>query len=102
MQAVIKTCGKQYHVSEGDVLSVSRLEGEIGDVVHVNEVLLLSGDSVVVGAPYVEGAKVSLEILSQYKGKKIIAFKSKRRKKSKCKRGFRQSLTKIRVAKIEQ
>ncbi|MBB5021074.1 50S ribosomal protein L21 [Desulfurispira natronophila] len=104
MQAVVKTCGKQYHVSEGDVFAVSRLEGNVGDMVDLNEVLVLTGsdDNVVVGSPYVEGAKVSVEILEQYKAKKITVFKSKRRKKYKRKQGHRQHMTRLRVASIQQ
>ncbi|WP_027389791.1 50S ribosomal protein L21 [Chrysiogenes arsenatis] len=101
MQAVIKTCGKQYCVSEGQVLAVSSLEGNVGEEIGINEVLMISGEKTVVGTPVVSGAKVTAEILAQFRGKKIIVFKSKRRKGYKKRNGHRQDLTKIKITKIE-
>ena len=76
MYAVIKTGGKQYKVSEGEVLSFEKIEGEKGDTVSFDEVLLVSGDGEVrVGTPFVKGAKVVGEIVSQARGPKIVVFK---------------------------
>ncbi|MEK7773243.1 MAG: 50S ribosomal protein L21, partial [Deltaproteobacteria bacterium] len=81
MYAVIKTGGKQYKVSQGDVIKVEKLEGEIGSSVEIPSVLAVGeGESLKVGSPTVEGASVVAEILVQDRDKKIIVFKKKRRK----------------------
>jgi len=87
MYAVIKTGGKQYKVSEGDVLNFEKIEGDKGDTVSFDEVLLVSKDEDVrVGTPFVENTKVIGEIISQIRGPKIIVFKMKRRKDTARKR----------------
>jgi large subunit ribosomal protein L21 len=101
MYAVIKTGGKQYKVSEGEVLSFEKIEGEKGDTVSFDEVLLVSGDGDVrVGTPFVEGAKVVGEIVSQTRGPKIVVFKMKRRKGYSKKTGHRQDLTSLKIREI--
>jgi large subunit ribosomal protein L21 len=101
MYAVIKTGGKQHRVSEGDVLKVEKLEGQKGDAVVFEEVLLVSKeDQTRVGTPVVEGAKVVGEIVHQGKGPKIIIFKKKRRKGFLKKTGHRQPLTEVRIKEI--
>jgi large subunit ribosomal protein L21 len=101
MYAVIKTGGKQHRVSEGDVLKVVKLEGQKGDAVVFEEVLLVSKeDQTSVGTPVVEGAKVVGEIVHQGKGPKIIIFKKKRRKGFLKKTGHRQPLTEVRIKEI--
>ena len=101
MYAVIKTGGKQYKVSEGDVLNFEKIEGDKGDTVSFNEVLLVSKDEDVrVGTPFVEGAKVVGEIISQIRGPKIIVFKMKRRKGYSKKTGHRQDLTNLKIKEI--
>jgi large subunit ribosomal protein L21 len=101
MYAVIKTGGKQHRVSEGDVLKVEKLEGQKGDAVVFEEVLLVSKeDQTRVGTPVVEGAKVVGEIVHQGKGPKIIIFKKKRRKGFLKKTGHRQPLTQVRIKEI--
>jgi len=101
MYAVIKTGGKQHRVSEGDILKVEKLEGQKGDAVVFEEVLLVSKeDQTRVGTPVVEGAKVVGEIVHQGKGPKIIIFKKKRRKGFLKKTGHRQPLTQIRIKEI--
>jgi large subunit ribosomal protein L21 len=101
MYAVIKTGGKQHRVSEGDVLKVEKLQGQKGDAVVFEEVLLVSKeDQTRVGTPVVEGAKVVGEIVHQGKGPKIIIFKKKRRKGFLKKTGHRQPLTQIRIKEI--
>jgi len=101
MYAVIKTGGKQYKVSEGEVLSFEKIEGGKGDIVSFDEVLLVSGDGEArVGTPFVEGAKVVGEIISQIRGPKIIVFKMKRRKGYSKKTGHRQDLTSLKIKEI--
>lgn len=101
MYAVIKTGGKQYKVSEGDVLNFEKIEGGKGDIVSFDEVLLVSGDDDVrVGTPFVKGAKVVGEIVSQIRGPKIVVFKMKRRKGYSKKTGHRQDLTSLKIKEI--
>jgi large subunit ribosomal protein L21 len=101
MYAVIKTGGKQHRVSEGDVLKVEKLEGQKGDTVVFEEVLLVTKeDQTRVGTPVVQGAKVVGEIVQQGKGPKIIIFKKKRRKGFLKKTGHRQPLTEVRIKEI--
>ncbi|MRR08278.1 MAG: 50S ribosomal protein L21 [Deltaproteobacteria bacterium] len=101
MYAVIKTGGKQHRVSEGDVLKIEKLEGQKGDTIVFEEVLLVSKeDQTRVGTPIVEGAKVVGEIVNQGKGPKIIIFKKKRRKGFLKKTGHRQPLTEVRIKEI--
>ncbi|HUS97967.1 MAG TPA: 50S ribosomal protein L21 [Hyphomicrobiaceae bacterium] len=101
MYAVIKTGGKQYRVAADDILNIERLEGEAGAKIEFGEVLLVgAGDSVKIGAPKVDGAKVVAEIVEQTRGPKLIAFKKRRRKNSRRKRGHRQDLTKVRITEI--
>lgn len=99
MYAVIRTGGKQYKVSEGEFLKVEKLQGEVGDSIELNEVLMVGGDSVVIGAPLVPSASVVGTIVQQGKDKKILVFKSKRRKGTRKLRGHRQHRT---ILKIEQ
>ncbi len=100
MFAVFKTGGKQYRVAAEDVLKVAKLKGEPGEIVEFGEVLVVGGDSVSLGAPTVTGATVAAEVLDQARGPKIIAFKKRRRKNSRRKRGFREEFTLIRITEI--
>ena len=100
MYAVIKTGGKQYKVAEGEFLKVEKLEGEIGDKIEFAEVLMLGGENAVVGAPLVVGASVTAKIAVQGKGKKVLVFKSKKRKGTRKLRGHRQHLTVLKIEKI--
>jgi len=100
MYAVIKTGGKQYKVTEGEFLRVEKLEGEIGDTVEFAEVLMVGGENAVVGAPVVPGASVTARISVQGKGKKVLVFKSKKRKGTRKLRGHRQHLTVLKIEKI--
>ncbi|MEO1264714.1 MAG: 50S ribosomal protein L21 [Pseudomonadota bacterium] len=102
MFAVIKTGGKQYRVSADHVIEIERLQGDQGSTIDFTDVLMVGeGDNVTVGAPLVSGAKVTAELVEQSRGPKLIAFKKRRRKSSKRKRGHRQDLTKIRITGIE-
>ena len=100
MFAVIKTGGKQYRVAANDVLTIEKLVGEPGDVVSFDQVLMLGGETVTVGAPLVAGATVVGELVEQTRGPKVIAFKKRRRQNSKRKRGHRQDLTTVRITEI--
>ena len=101
MFAVIKTGGKQYRVAANDEIIVMTLAGEAGEKITFADVLMLAdGDNIQLGAPLVAGAKVIGEIVAQARGPKVIAFKKRRRKNSKRKRGHRQDLTVVRITQI--
>ena len=100
MFAVFKTGGKQYRVAAEDVLKVDKVKGEPGEIVEFGEVLAVGGDSLTVGTPTVAGATVAAEVLDQARGPKIIAFKKRRRKNSRRKRGRRQEFTLVRITEI--
>jgi large subunit ribosomal protein L21 len=102
MFAVIKTGGKQYSVTAGDIITVMALEGVAGDQIKFDEVLLVSRDgAATIGAPTVEGVSVLGEIVEQARSPKTLAFKKRRRQNSKRKRGHRQDLTLVKIASIE-
>ena len=100
MFAVIKTGGRQYRVVPDDVLEVGKIEGEVGTIVQLNEVLVVGGDTPILGLPTVAGASVAVEVLDHKRGPKVIAFKKRRRKNSRRKRGHRQELTTVRITEI--
>jgi large subunit ribosomal protein L21 len=100
MFAVFKTGGKQYRVAAEDVLRVEKVKGDRGEIVEFGEVLLVGGETVTLGAPTVSGATVAAEVLDQSRGPKVIAFKKRRRKNSRRKRGHRQEFTLIRITEI--
>ena len=100
MFAVIKTGGRQYRVVPDDVLEIGKIAGEVGTIVQLGEVLLLGGDTPVLGMPTVAGASVAAEVLDHKRGAKVIAFKKRRRKNSKRKRGHRQDLTMVKITGI--
>lgn len=100
MFAVIKTGGKQYKVAAGDVITIEKIEGQAGDTVAFDTVLMLGGETTVVGAPNVAGACVSGELTSQTRSHKTISFFKRRRQNSKRKKGHRQHLTVVRILDI--
>jgi large subunit ribosomal protein L21 len=100
MFAVIRTGGKQYRVAAEDVIKVDKIQGDPGDIVQLGEVLVVGGDDTTLGAPTIAGASVAAEVLEQGRGRKVIAFKKRRRKNSRRKRGHRQEFTMIRVTEI--
>jgi large subunit ribosomal protein L21 len=102
MYAVFKTGGKQYRVSEGEILKIEKLELEPGKKVIFNEVLMIAdGDNVQVGSPLVEKASIEAKVISQGKGKKVNILKFKRRKHSMKQQGHRQLFTEIQIGKIK-
>lgn len=104
MYAVIKTGGKQYRVATGDVIKVEKLDGEVGNSIDFDQVLLVGGegadDGAMVGTPLIDGAKVTAEVLEQGKGDKVLIFKKKRRKNYRRTRGHRQWQTVLRISDI--
>ncbi len=101
MFAVLKTGGKQYKVQPGDELRVEKLAADAGEKIQFNEILMLGGETPVIGTPFVEGAAVQAEVVDQIKGEKVIHFVKRRRKHgSQRKRGHRQQLTVLRVTEI--
>ena len=101
MFAVLKTGGKQYKVQAGDMLRVEKLAADAGEKVQFNEILMLGGDKMVVGAPFVKDAGVQAEVVDQIKGEKTINFVKRRRKhSSKRTKGHRQKLTLVKVTDI--
>ncbi|MBL8883718.1 MAG: 50S ribosomal protein L21 [Hyphomicrobium sp.] len=101
MYAVIKTGGKQYRVAKDDIVTIERISGDAGATIEFSEVLLVgSGADVKVGTPVVSGAKVTAELVEQTRGPKLIAFKKRRRKNSRRKKGHRQDLSTVRITNI--
>lgn len=100
MFAVIKTGGKQYKVAADDVITIEKLVGEAGEVITFDEVLLIGGETTVVGAPTVVGATVSAVLVEQNRAKKVITFKKRRRKSWRKKEGHRQHQTKVKITAI--
>ncbi len=101
MDAVVRTGGKQLRVAPGDVIAVERLPGDPGDRVELNEVLLLLGETVQIGTPHVEGARVVATIQCESAGPKIRIFKHKRRKGYRLHKGHRQHYTRLKIESIE-
>jgi len=101
MYAIVRTGGKQYQVACGDQVRVEKLEGNVGDTVALEDVLMIvNGDEVTVGQPVVENARVTAKIAEQGRAKKVIIFKKKRRKGYKLKKGHRQSFTALKIEEI--
>ena len=103
MYAIILTGGKQYKVAKGDVIEVEKLAGETGAEVKFDEVLAVAGDDgkLNVGTPRVAGASVTGKVLDQFRAKKIVVFKMKRRKGYRRTHGHRQSLTRVEIGEIK-
>jgi large subunit ribosomal protein L21 len=100
MYAVIKNGGKQYKVQEGDIINLDKMSKESKEKIEFTDVLMIGGDELQVGSPFVDGAKVEAEVVNEGKDKKVIIFKKRRRKDSKLKRGFRREYTRVRITKI--
>jgi large subunit ribosomal protein L21 len=100
MYAIIETGGKQYKVSEGDVIRVEKLGVAAGETYDFDQVLAVSDDKLVVGQPTVEGAKVTATVIGDVKGKKIIVYKYKRKLGYHKKNGHRQNYTEVKIEKI--
>jgi large subunit ribosomal protein L21 len=100
MFAVIKTGGRQFRVVPDDVLEIGKIAGDVGTIVQLGEVLVVGGDTPLLGTPTVAGATVAAEVLQHKRGPKVISFKKRRRKNSRRKRGYRDELTVLRITEI--
>jgi large subunit ribosomal protein L21 len=100
MYAIIKNGGKQYKVQEGDILLLDKMSLEPKATIEITEVLAVNTGELKMGAPFVDGAKVTAEVINEGRDKKVIIFKKRRRKDSKVKRGFRRDFTRVRITKI--
>ena len=101
MFAVVKTGGKQYIVKEGDILDIEKIEGKKGEKALLDQVLLLStGENIKVGTPTVTGIRVEIEIVDQFKAKKVEIMKYKKKTGYRRKKGHRQNKTKVKILKI--
>ncbi|MEA2092246.1 MAG: 50S ribosomal protein L21 [Campylobacterota bacterium] len=100
MYAIIKNGGKQYKVQEGDILLLDKMSLEPKDTIEITEVLAVNAGELKFGAPFVDGAKVTAEVINEGRDKKVVIFKKRRRKDSKVKRGFRRDFTRVRITKI--
>jgi large subunit ribosomal protein L21 len=100
MYAIIKNGGKQYKVQEGDILLLDKMSLEPKSTIEITEVLAVNNGELKVGAPFVEGAAVTAEVINEGRDKKVIIYKKRRRKDSKLKRGFRRDFTRVRITKI--
>lgn len=100
MYAIIKNGGKQYKVQEGDFINLDKLDAQPKQIIEVTEVLAINNGELKVGAPFVDGAQVELEVINEGKDKKVVIFKKRRRKDSKLKKGFRRQYTRVKVLKI--
>jgi large subunit ribosomal protein L21 len=99
--AVFKTGGKQYRVEQGDRINVEKLEAKVGDSITFDEVLARGGgDEISVGAPFVSGAKVTAKVVEQFRDKKVIAFKYKRRKGFHKTKGHRRHMTRLEITNL--
>ena len=102
MYAIVETGGKQQRVSEGDVISVEKIPGDPGSTIEFDKILAVgNGEAIVVGRPYVGNAKVIGSIVSQYRDKKVVIFKKKRRKNYRRTKGHRQYLTRIKIVEVK-
>ncbi len=100
MYAIIKTGGKQYKVSEGDILNVDKLSKEVKEIIEFTEVLAVNNGTVLATGETVANAVVTAQVIVEGRDKKVISFKKLRRKDSKLKRGFRRSFTRVIITKI--
>ena len=102
MLAIIKTGGKQYLVSPGNKIKIEKIDKKAGSEIVFHEVLLLEKNKKTeIGMPFIKGAKVSAKVVTQGKGKKVIVFKYKAKKREKTKKGHRQAYTEVEITKIE-
>ena len=100
MYAIIATCGKQYRVSEGDVIYIEKIDAQVDSTVSFDVLLVGNDGDVKIGTPVVEGVKVEGKVVGQIRGEKIIVFKYKSKKNYRRKQGHRQPYTKVEITKI--
>ena len=100
MYAVVETGGKQYKVAVDEIVNVEKLQAKVGDKVELKVLMIVDGENVKTGNPYVEGSKVVAEVVEQGKADKVVVFKYKAKKNERKKQGHRQPYTKIKVVSI--
>ena len=100
MYAIIRDRGMQYRVEKGQTLNIELIEAEAGSQIELNEVLLVGGEAAKVGAPFVEGAKVTAQVLGTVKGEKIVIFRYRNKKRYRRRTGHRQQYTQIKISDI--
>jgi large subunit ribosomal protein L21 len=98
--AIVEAGGKQYRVQEGDILKLDRLKGEEGDLIELGRVLLVGGETTIIGSPVVAGAVINAKILDHKRDKKKIVFRYKSKKRYRVKKGHRQPITRIQIESI--
>ncbi|HRJ45159.1 MAG TPA: 50S ribosomal protein L21 [Caldilineaceae bacterium] len=102
MHAVVRTGGKQYRVTPGDIFEVEKLDGNVGETISLTDVLLVSdGENVKIGQPIVDGATVTAKITGQHRGEKILVFRYRPKKRIRVRRGHRQYLTRLQIQSID-
>ena len=101
MFAIVQTGGKQYNVTEGDIIKVEKLSNAVGDKINLEVLLVSSDNEVVAGTPTVKGAEVTAEVLSHGKGDKIVVYKYKPKKNERKKQGHRQPWTELKIVTIK-
>ena len=101
MFAIVQTGGKQYNVTEGDIIKVEKLSNAVGDKINLEVLLVSSDNKVVAGTPTVKGAEVTAEVLSHCKGDKIVVYKYKPKKNERKKQGHRQPWTELKIVSIK-
>lgn len=102
MHAVIRTGGKQYYVTAGDILEVEKLAGEVGDIITLDDILMVANDEdVTVGQPTVAEAAITARITGQYRGTKIIVFRYRPKKRIRVRKGHRQYITRLEIQSVK-
>jgi large subunit ribosomal protein L21 len=101
MFAIVETSGKQYRVEQGETLTVDRVDAEVGSTLTLDRVLLISGDDVKVGAPTVDGAKITAKVVSHDLGDKVLTFKYRARQRTRRRVGFRARQTTLHIDSID-
>jgi large subunit ribosomal protein L21 len=101
MFAIVETCGKQYRVAAGEIIQIDRMDADVGSTVTLDRVLLVSSDETTVGAPLVEGAKVTAKVVDHPKGEKVLTFKYRPTRRMRRRVGFRHAHTRLEIVSID-
>ena len=101
MYAIVETGGKQYKVSQGEIINVEKLDAKVGDKVNLQVLMTVDGDKVVNGNPYVKNAEVVAEVVEQGKSDKVLVFKYKAKKNERKKQGHRQPYTALKIVSVK-
>ena len=101
MFAIVETCGKQYRVAAGEIIQIDRMDADVGSTVTLDRVLLVSSDETTVGAPLVEGAKVTAKVVDHPKGDKVLTIKYRPTRRMRRRVGFRHAHTRLEIVSID-